>query len=1527
MKLLYTIALILIVLAGAAQDVIPTNGKEFWVGFLQNWESNPNEDELLNLFITSDVNTTGIVEIPGQGWTQNFTVTANQTTTVTIPNNLAEHFTSEQVEAKGVFVATQDTVAVFAINFQAFTADATRILPTPSLGTEYRPVSYRSVNTSASISSEFLIVATEDDTEIEITPTALTNGGNPAGVPFTIQLNRGESYQVKAANEALDLTGSLIQGTEESGDCRPFAVFSGSVCSNIPNNCIACDHIYDQNFPTRVWGSEFVVAPFDFTDSYTFRVLAHEDNTVVTISGIGTVNLDAGEFAEYNSQNQARCITSNQGICAVQYMEGVGCAGNGDPAMIILNASDQKIDNITFSTVDSNVITQHSITLIVDASDVATVELDGALVPAASFTPFANCNELAYAYVNIAEGSHTVNTPNGAIVYVYGAGDAESYAYSAGSYTPPPPIEVDEALCSDGVVELAVEDGQMDVIWYAESDPDVILGNGPILTLQPPIITDIYVAVGNQFLSGCEIETFFSVENPEPIDVVAGPDAQSICQFQGVQLQATVLNAGGNYQFQWEPAAGLDNPNIANPVATPMETTTYTVTVSTLTGCSSGTAELTIEVIPGILSSFEATPNQAGICFGDQVDLNLDFEAIIFEDNFDPGISWGLWNDISNGAASEDCGSVNGNALYFNGNGNRFALTEAIDVSNGGSILFALKIGSDVAPCDNADPGEDVVLEYSTTGPAGPFTIIDTYFEQLYPDFTTVEVDIPAAAQTAATHFRWRQLANSGNNQDNWAMDEVVIGATSLNDPNVSWTPATGLSDPDSFSPVASPEEDTMYYISLIDTQSGCEYIDSVFVSVTPEVNLTIPADTSLCGPGQIALEVVPDYDDTYTYAWTGQAITNPFNASTTANPSQSGSYSVTVVSSAGCEFEESFDIIVGTLNSLDLQVDETNLCVGESTDLNAIVDADGPVSYAWLPSESLSADDEAAVTATPPATTTYTIEVTDIATGCVLSESVEIVAEPAFTIDAGEDLVLCEVVGLQLQVTTDAETDVTYSWNNAAALDDASSASPIVQQDASLDFTVVATNDGGCTAQDEISITLVFEEVDLGPDLEACVGDELTLSSGDTSGAQHLWSTGESSDEITVTTSGTYEVELTSDLGCTIEDEVTVTFFDPPAFDLGVDPGLCDGESHTLSVNLPGHSFLWNNGSTNAQITVNQSGTFSVTATSNLGCENTESIDLVFHPLPVLDLEDEITVCEDVTVILDPGNDGAFYDWSTGESTQSIEATESGFFEVTVTSAENCSSSGGTLVEFVPYPFVDLGADQLLCQGESADLNAGNPQFDVTWSTGETANEITVNTTGLYTVAVDNGYCISTDEVSMTFSPLPENPNFPDTAYCFVMPPYSFQLNALNPGSSYQWSTGSTDQTISFNQEGTYSVTITTAFGCSLSFDHIAIQLCPGYSIFIPNAFTPDNDGVNDVWRAEGTNIEDWEMTVWNRWGERIWESNDFNEVWNGSYKNRSHYVEAENYLYRVRFRYRDEVSGVLSEWIAEQGHVTVIR
>lgn len=159
-------------------------------------------------------------------------------------------------------------------------------------------------------------------------------------------------------------------------------------------------------------------------------------------------------------------------------------------------------------------------------------------------------------------------------------------------------------------------------------------------------------------------------------------------------------------------------------------------------------------------------------------------------DAFTLGTNPSLWDTIISGTNATSCGSVSGNALYFNGAGSREAITNDFNTSAGGEINFFLQIGTGVSPCEDADAGEEVVLEYSLNG-GGLWTNIATYSTTAFPVPTQVAEPIPAAARTTSTRFRWRQLNNSGANFDNWSIDNVIVPLTALID---NFTTATNPS-------------------------------------------------------------------------------------------------------------------------------------------------------------------------------------------------------------------------------------------------------------------------------------------------------------------------------------------------------------------------------------------------------------------------------------------------------------------------------------------------------------------------------------------------------------------------------------------------------------------------------------------------------------------------------------------------------------------------------------------------------------
>ena len=236
---------------------------------------------------------------------------------------------------------------------------------------------------------------------------------------------------------------------------------------------------------------------------------------------------------------------------------------------------------------------------------------------------------------------------------------------------------------------------------------------------------------------------------------------------------------------------------------------------------------------------------------------------------------------------------------------------------------------------------------------------------------------------------------------------------------------------------------------------------------------------------------------------------------------------------------------------------------------------------------------------------------------------------------------------------------------------------------------------------------------VELGDDVTICDGtpfEIIPLLEGDVEDPTFLWSTGETTETITVTTTDTYSVEVTVG-GCTLMDEITVTFIDPPTIDLGPDVEVCGNESFeiipTITGDLTGATFLWSTGETTETITVTETDTYTLEISIDQ-CVVSDSIVVTFIDPPVVELGDDIAACSDAPFEIIPvisGNaTGATFLWSTGETTETITVTETDTYSVEVTVGV-CTVSDMVTITFTDPPVVDLGPDELICNDESFEI------------------------------------------------------------------------------------------------------------------------------------------------------------------------------------------------------------------------------
>jgi gliding motility-associated-like protein len=442
-----------------AQD-FSNKGKDFWVGYgshvsMYNGNGDPNTttggSQNMVLYFTSDRDANVKVEIPSLGYTKTYIITANSVTVSDpMPKLLSQdaRITDEGKSDKGIHITSDFAIIAYAHIYDGSVSGATLLLPTNTLGRSYYSINYKQISNSPNSYSYAYVIATEDSTNIEITPSANTKFYG-AGDVIRVTLNKGQIYNIfgrelsrsNNASTGEDLTGTLIRSiATATSTCKRIAVFSGSgKISIFDNNARTADNYIQQALPANAWGKKYLTVPTAKMANNIFRIAVSDPNAVVKLNGnvLATSTLINNFYYEFNSFD-ANSIESNVPIMVAQYITTSGSygntnSGNGDPEMIYLSPIEQTINKVTInSTSNARIVDSlHFVNIVLPKNGASSLLIDGK----APANPIVHPGDPNYVYYQVAlkSGAHTIIADSGFNAFAYGYGGAESYGYNAGT--------------------------------------------------------------------------------------------------------------------------------------------------------------------------------------------------------------------------------------------------------------------------------------------------------------------------------------------------------------------------------------------------------------------------------------------------------------------------------------------------------------------------------------------------------------------------------------------------------------------------------------------------------------------------------------------------------------------------------------------------------------------------------------------------------------------------------------------------------------------------------------------------------------------------------------------------------------------------------------------------------------------------------------------------------------------------------------------------------------------------------------
>ncbi len=747
-----------------------------------------------------------------------------------------------------------------------------------------------------------------------------------------------------------------------------------------------------------------------------------------------------------------------------------------------------------------------------------------------------------------------------------------------------------------------------------------------------------------------------------------------------------------------------------------------------------------------------------GLCQGDTVLITTE-----------QGYPEYFWNNLAQGASI----SIDAPGVY-----------EVTVVDEDGCLHYG---DIDIGALDDPIPtilGDSIFCTNDSTS----LSLSETYPSYLWSNSATT----PAITVSNAGNYSVTVVSEEGcSGETNINIQEQTISVEITGQNNFCSGESATISVPNTFASYLwsngtsansiSVTQEGTYAVTVTDN-FGCSSTDSITIIENPLPNFDIEGNLAICPNGQTTL--MPDSSFT-SYLWTNS------NTSPSIIVTSPGNYGLTVTDSNGCSSSDNVTVVEEDM--LDISLNGVlAICDNDTTEIGVNGDY---ASYEWTNGAASSS-----VFVGSAGVVGVTVQ---DAFGCVGVDSVnvEVFELPDFEITGNNQY--CQGTTTVLN-TTPAFNAYEWSDGSSAPLDTISSPGAVF---------VTVTDANGCKNSNHLTVT---ENPNPTPQIggipQYCpnTSTELNVLNNYSS---YAWSTGGTEQQTTVSEVGNVFVTVVDENGCIGMDTVNVSLYQLTEPIIEGDLKFCPEGETTLNVNQNFETYQWSSTDTTNQITIDNIGNIAVTVTDEHGCQTSSSEMLDYYTVakPLITGND---FCEGETTTILGELGFNTYLWSNGSDSDTIDVSSGGTYFLTVTDANGCKTDNSVDIIEHPLPQFEIDGLAQFCIGFSTKISVENNFAAVQWASGETSDTIEVNTAGLYTVSVTDEFgCVGTNDILVeelqSLSPVV----FGDLHYCEND---TTTLEGTSGFLTYQWSNGSTEQSITVNTPGNYELTVTDESGCT---------------------------------------------------------------------------------------------------------------